>query len=564
MTTPAASPRAVASDTPDASDTLGATTAPAPPQPTRRQWLGRLAGAALGTAAAGATAAVPGADDHAAPAPRAGATPDPIVLMPAWQLSREIAARRVSCREVMAAYLTHIDRVNPVAYAIVARRDSELLLREAAAADAALASSQRAGQRPGWMHGMPQAPKDLALTRGIRTTFGSPIFRDNVPTQDAIIVERARRAGAILLGKTNTPEFGLGSQTFNPVYGATRNPYDPARCAGGSSGGAAAALALRLLPVADGSDFGGSLRNPAGFCNVYGMRPSMGRVPYGPTPEVFLQQLGYEGPMGRTVADVALLLATQAGPDPRTPLALERDPALAALTPDNVQAALAADLKGKRVAWLGDWNGYLPMEDGILPLCEQALQAFPAFGVAVEGIAPPFAPERLWKAWLTHRHFLVGNGMLPFYREPAKRALLKADAIWEIEGALQLSGNDVYHASVERSAWLDTLDRLFTRFDYIAVPTAQVFPFDVNQPWPKSIAGRPMDTYHRWMEVVFPWTLSGCPTISVPVGFGSNGLPMGMQLIGRPRGDLSVLRLARAYEQERDWVGRHLPRAMLG
>ncbi|KWR91469.1 amidase [Cupriavidus sp. IDO] len=479
--------------------------------------------------------------------------------MPAWQLSREIHARRVSCREVMSVYLAHIGRVNPAANAIVALREHDALMQEAAAADQALA----AGKSAGWMHGMPQAPKDLALTRGIRTTFGSPIFKDNVPATDAIIVERARKAGAILIGKTNTPEFGLGSQTFNPVYGATRNPYDTTRCAGGSSGGAAAALALRMLPVADGSDFGGSLRNPAGFCNVYGFRPSMGRVPYGPTPEVFIQQLGYEGPMGRTVADVALLLATQAGPDPRTPLALEQDPVLARLNPDNVMASLGADLKGKRIAWLGDWDGCLPMEAGILPLCEQALQAFPAFGVAVEKIKPPFAPERLWKTWLVHRHFLVGNGMLPFYRDPAKRALLKPEAVWEIEGALKLSASDVFAASAERSAWLQALQQVFASFDYIAVPTAQVFPFDVREPWPKSIAGRQMDTYHRWMEVVFPWTLSGCPAISVPVGFGREGLPMGMQLIGRPRDDLSVLRLARAYEQERDWVGRHLPRAMM-
>ncbi|WP_454741737.1 amidase [Cupriavidus necator] len=543
--------------------TFPPTTAPLP-LPARRQWLGRLAGTALTAAAAGAAMSRPaGAAPTSAgsgTADRAAGAPDPIVMMPAWQLSREIHARRVSCREVMTAYLAHIDRVNPATNAIVALRERDVLLQEAAAADQALAG----GRSSGWMHGMPQAPKDLALTRGIRTTFGSPIFKDNVPATDAIIVERVRKAGAILIGKTNTPEFGLGSQTFNPVYGATRNPYDGTRCAGGSSGGAAAALAMRMLPVADGSDFGGSLRNPAGYCNVYGFRPSMGRVPYGPTPEVFLQQLGYEGPMGRTVADVALLLATQAGPDPRTPLALERDPALAGLTPDNVMAMLGADLKGKRVAWLGNWDGYLPMEDGILPLCEQALQAFPAFGVSVEAIKPPFAPERLWKTWLVHRHFLVGNGMLPFYRDPAKRALLKPEAVWEIEGALGLNASDIYAASADRSAWAQALQQVFARHDFIAVPTAQVFPFDVREPWPRTIAGRQMDTYHRWMEVVFPWTLSGCPVISVPVGFSKDGLPMGMQLIGRPHDDLGVLRLARAYEQERDWVGRHLPRAMMG
>ncbi len=550
----------------------GTGAAPASPeQRSRRDLLGRLAGATLagmaaGVAASGASAAPPAgsggasnASGASSPGPAASG-PNPIVMMPAWQLSRAIHARQLSSREVMTAYLDHIARVNPGANAIVALREREVLLQEAAACDQALA----AGRPAGWMHGMPQAPKDLALTRGIRTTFGTPIFRDNVPTVDAIIVERARAAGAVLIGKTNTPEFGLGSQTFNPVYGATRNPFDAGRTAGGSSGGAAAALSLRMLPVADGSDFGGSLRNPAGFCNVYGMRPSAGRVPYGPAAEVFIQQLGYEGPMARTVADVALLLATQAGPDPRTPQALAQDPVLATLTPANVADALKTNLKGKRVAWLGDWHGYLSMEAGILPLCEDALKAFPAFGVSVEAIKPPFSPERLWKTWLVHRHFLVGNGMLAFYQDPAKRALLKDAAIWEIEGMLKLSASDIYAASMERTAWYQALLGVFKDFDYIAVPTAQVFPFDVNQPWPKQIAGREMDTYHRWMEVVFPWTLSGCPAISVPVGFGPQGLPMGMQLIGRPRDDLSVLRLARAYEEERDWVGKRLPSAMMG
>ncbi|WP_404994673.1 amidase [Cupriavidus pauculus] len=484
--------------------------------------------------------------------------PDPIVMLPARQLSQAIHAREVSCREVMAAYLAHIDTLNPGVNAIVARQDAGLLMREADAADQSLA----AGKSAGWMHGMPQAPKDLAMTRGIRTTYGSPIFKDHVPASDSVIVERMRSAGAILIGKTNTPEFGLGSHTFNPVYGATRNPYDRTRSAGGSSGGAAAALALRMLPVADGSDFGGSLRNPAAFCNVYGFRPSAGRVPYGPAPELFLPQLGCEGPMARNVADLALLLATQAGPDARTPQALPHDPILASLTPRNVRDVLDTDLSGKRVAWLGNWGGYLPMEDGILALCEQALSFFPDFGVSVDAIAPPFPAEKIWQMWLVHRHFLTGNTRLALYTNPTTRAQLKPEAIWEIEGSLDLKASDLYAASVQRSAWHQALQRTFADFDYIAVPTAQVFPFDVDQHWPKSIAGRDMDTYHRWMEVVVAWTLSGCPVISVPVGFNAEGLPMGMQLIGRPRDDLSVLQLAAAYEAVRDWVNDRLPPAL--
>jgi len=486
--------------------------------------------------------------------------PNPIVTLSARQLSQAIHARQVSSREVMAAYLAHISTLNPGCNAIVAMQDEDALLREALAADEALA----AGKSAGWMHGMPQAPKDLAMTRGIRTTYGSPIFRDNVPASDSVVVERVRQAGAILIGKTNTPEFGLGSHTFNPVYGATLNPYDPTRSAGGSSGGAAAALALRMLPVADGSDFGGSLRNPAAFCNVYGFRPSAGRVPYGPAPELFLPQLGCEGPMARNVADLALLLATQSGPDVRTPQALPQDPVLASLTPANVEDVLKADLTGKRVAWLGDWGGYLPMEDGILTLCEQALRFFPDFGVSVEAIEPPYPPEKIWQTWLVHRHFLTGNARLALYRNPSTRAQLKPEAVWEIEGSLDLKASELYAASTDRSTWYQALLRTFTKFDYVAVPTAQVFPFDVTQHWPRAIAGKQMDTYHRWMEVVVAWTLSGCPVISVPVGFNAEGLPMGMQLIGRPRDDLGVLRLAAAYEKVRDWVNDRLPPAIDG
>lgn len=478
---------------------------------------------------------------------------NPLIAMAADDLARTIHTRDASCREVMLAYLDHIERFNPPVNAIVALRERDVLLAEADAKDAALAR----GHCDGWLHGIPQAPKDLAQVSGMITTLGSPIFRDNVPDADAIAIARMRAAGAIFIGRTNTPEFGLGSHTFNEVYGATRNPYDLNRTAGGSSGGAAAALAMRLLPVADGSDFGGSLRNPAAFCNVYGMRPSLGRVPAGPAPERFIQQLGCEGPMGRTVKDVALLLAIQAGYDARAPLSLAEDPAV-------FTHALDADMKGRRIGWLGDWRGYLPVEAGIAALCERALDAMRTIGCDVEELAPPFAPERLWQTWLVHRHLLVGGNLHALYQDEARRALLKPEAVWEVEGMLALSAADVYAASVERSRWYDALLGVFERFDYIAVPTAQVFPFEVGSRWPKTIAGVPMDTYHRWMETVCPWTLSGCPVINVPVGFNEAGLPMGMQLIGRPRGDLSVLQLARAYERECDWVNATLPPALGG
>lgn len=484
-------------------------------------------------------------------APAAAAPLNDIVALPAHALSEAIRKRQVSCREVMAAYLAHIDRVNPKLNAIVARRDSDELLREADERDAQLA----AGQWLGWLHGMPQAPKDLTAVRGMVTSMGSLVYKDQVTAHDSIIIERMRASGAIFIGRSNVPEFGLGSHTYNQVYGATGNPYDPSRTAGGSSGGAAAALAARMLPVADGSDFGGSLRNPAAFCNVYGMRPSAGRVPYGPSTEVFLKQLAFEGPMGRTPRDVAMLLSVMAGPDRRVPLSLTGDPAQFA-------QPLDADLRGKRVGWLGDWNGYLPMEAGILELCEQALADLAQTGCVAVDYRVPFAGERLWRIWLAHRHLMVGGQLHPLVQNPETRKLVKPAVVWEVEGLEGMTARQVYQATEERSAWYQTVLRMFEDVDYLAVPSAQVFPFDAALDWPKEIAGRPMDTYHRWMETVTPWTLAGCPVISVPVGFNAAGLPMGMQLIGPPQADLAVLQLAHAYGQARDWVQSRPPAAL--
>lgn len=472
-----------------------------------------------------------------------------IVALDARELSDAIRTKRVSCVEVMTAYLDHIDRVNPVVNAIVSLQPRETLLRQAQERDAQLAR----GEHLGWMHGVPQAVKDLALTKGIRTTFGSPLFADFVPEVDAAIVERAKRAGSIVIGKTNTPEFGLGSQTYNPVFGTTRNAYDPSRCAGGSSGGAAAALAMRMLPVADGSDMGGSLRNPAAFNNVVGFRPSQGRVPLAPALEVFVQQLGYEGPMGRTVADVAMLLATQAGHDARAPLSLGEDPAVFA-------EPLKRDLEGARVGWLGDHGGYLAMEPGILDLCRtNGLKALETVGCTVEEARLDFPPERIWTTWLAWRHWLVGGGLSAFHADPAKRAKMKPEAIWEVEGGQKLSAFDVYQASQARTALHQAVLKAFGTHNYLALPTAQVFPFDAEVHWPKEIVGRTMDTYHRWMEVVFLATLAGCPVINLPVGFNEAGLPMGMQVIGPPRADLAVLQLGHAYEQAAPWVRDRLP-----
>jgi amidase len=461
-----------------------------------------------------------------------------IVELSACALSRAIHARAVSCREVMQAYLARIAVLNPGCNAIVNLQDGNHLLRQADARDAQLAL----GQSLGWMHGMPQAIKDMANTAGIVTTLGSPLMRNFVPQQDGLMVQRMKAAGCIVIGKTNTPEFGLGSHTFNEVFGVTRNAYDPACSAGGSSGGAAVALALRLLPVADGSDFMGSLRNPAGWNNVFGLRPSQGRVPMWPAQDVWVNQLGTEGPMGRSVQDVARLLAVQAGFDPRAPLSI-------ADGADFTATLGGLDCKRVRIGWLADLSGYLAMEPGILAVCEQGLRRLQDLGCAVEPIQLGTPPEKIWQAWLVWRRALVAARIAPFLLNPKNRALIKPEALWEHDQARSLSGTEFVSASAQRSAFYQHLLTLFETHDFLALPVAQVWPFESGQRWPGQINGVPMDTYHRWMEVVIYATFAGLPCISVPAGFDARGLPMGLQLIGKPRGDFELLQLAHAYEQ---------------
>jgi len=461
-----------------------------------------------------------------------------IVELSAHALSRAIHSGQVSCREVMQAYLHRIEAVNPRHLAIVSLQSGDLLLCQADERDAQLAR----GASMGWMHGMPQAIKDLANAAGIPTTLGSPLMRHFVPQEDGLMVQRMKAAGCIVVGKTNTPEFGLGSHTFNDVFGTTRNAYDATRSAGGSSGGAAVALALRLLPVADGSDFMGSLRNPAGWNNVFGMRPSQGRVPMWPLQDAWVNQLGTEGPMGRTVQDVAQLLAVQAGFDPRAPLSIA----------DNVDftGSLAEfDCKKSRIGWLGDLSGYLAMEPGILDVCEQGLRRLESLGCAVAPLPLGMPPEPIWQTWLVWRKALVAARIAPFLLNPKNRAQIKPEALWEYEQARNLSGTEFLRASVQRTSFYQHMLSLFETHDFLALPVAQVWPFEAEQRWPRHINGVEMDTYHRWMEVVIYATLAGLPCISVPVGFDARGLPMGLQLIGRPHGDWALLQLAYAYEQ---------------
>lgn len=467
--------------------------------------------------------------------------PTDLTALSATELSRRIALRQISAAEVMAAFLDRIEALNPAINALVSLRPRAALMAEARAADAA--------PRKGWLHGLPLAVKDLAMVKGIRSTQGSRVF-DTIPAEDDILAKTLRDAGAIFIGKSNVPEQGLGSHTFNPIFGPTRNPYDQGRSAGGSSGGAAAALATRLMPVADGSDAMGSLRNPAAFCNVYGFRPSYGLVPSEPLGDTFLHQLSTNGPMGRNVEDIARLLEVLARPDPRLPHSRQPEP---------YAQALDTGAKGARIAWLGDWGGAYAMEPGILALCEAALETFTALGAQVETLPPPFPAGNIWESWTTLRSFAVAGGSGVLHANPKTRPLLKPELIWEIERGLALSAMEVHRASVLRSQWFAVLAGLFERYDALVLPSAQVWPFPVDWRWPEAVAGRAMDTYHRWMEVVVPASLAGLPALALPAGFGAQGLPMGFQLIGRRGADRAILRLGQAYHRATDWPSRRPP-----
>ena len=460
----------------------------------------------------------------------------------ATTLSRRIATRQLAPSEVMAAYLHRLDNINPAINAIVSSRDPDQLMTEARAADNA--------PRKGWLHGLPVAVKDLVAVKGLRTTWGSPLYAEHVPLADDLIAARMRAAGAIFTGKTNTPEWGQGSHSFNPVFGVTRNPYDLSRTAGGSSGGAAAALAARLVPVADGSDMMGSLRNPAAFCNVYGFRPTWGLVPQNAEGDTFLATMSTEGPMARTVEDLARFLEVLAGENHEAPFARASEP---------FADRLQCDPRRLRIGWLGDWGGAYPMEPGIVEICEAGLAAMTDMGTEVERLPPPFPAEQLWSAWTTIRAMLNANAKRTLYEDPTKRAQLKPETVWEIEQGLGLSADAVHAASVIRSRWYAHAARLFERFDALVLPSAQVWPFPVEWRWPQAINGSPMDTYHRWMEVVIPAGLIGLPALSVPVGFGPQGLPMGMQIIGRNGSDAKVLAIGQAWHLATDWPGKRPP-----
>ena len=459
---------------------------------------------------------------------------------PAADLARSIAARELSAAEVMEAHLARIDRVDPAVNAIVTLLPDEAR-RGAAAADAAVAR----GDALGPLHGLPVAHKDLTWTKGIRTTFGCRAFENFVPDEDALIVERLRAAGAITIGKTNTPELGAGSQTFNAVFGATRNPYDTTKTCGGSSGGAAVALATGMLPIADGSDLGGSLRNPAGFCNVVGFRPSPGRVPIWPSQAAWFP-MGVQGPMARNVTDVALMLSAIAGPDPRAPISLP--------PPGSVfRPPLDRDVEGSAIAWSRDLGG-LPVDPRVTAVIDAERGTFERLGCVVEDAEPDMSGVaevfRVWRAW----YFEACYGtLLDEHRE-----LLKDTVIWNIEEGRRLTGPRLGEATRAWSALLDRVRRFFERYEFLVLPVSQVPPFDVDQPYVTEIDGVPMETYLDWMSSCAHISVLGLPAISVPCGFTDDGLPVGVQIVGRQHDDLGVLRLAHAFEKV-NGAGRRRP-----
>jgi len=453
-----------------------------------------------------------------------------LVFTPARKLAQLIRTRKVSATEVMRAFIAQIERVNPKVNAIVTFLP-EQALKKAKELDRKKAKPLLAG--------VPIAYKDNVATKGIRTTSGSPIYRDHVPTQDALLVERLSAAGAITLGKTNLPEFAAGSQTFNAVFGATLNPYDTTKTCGGSSGGAAVAVACGMLPFADGGDLGASLRNPANYCNVAALRPTPARVPHWPSANAW-NTLAVLGPIGRTVADVAFLLSAMAGPDPRAPVSLP-DPGSTFARP------LARRFRKTRVAWSRNLGG-LPVDPRVTAVLERQKKVFRELGCVVEEAEPDLAEAT--EAFETLRGLAFVQNYGAFLK--ARRGDLKQDVIANIEHGLKLTPEKIARAHGLRSELYHRMRSFLERYEFLLLPVNQLPPFPVSEPWPREIAGVKLTSYLDWMKTCYWITMTSHPAASVPAGFTDDAtpLPVGLQIVGRYRDDFGVLQLAHAFEQE--------------
>jgi amidase len=452
-----------------------------------------------------------------------------ICFASATKLARLLHARKLSATEVMRAFIAQVERANPGVNAIVTFLP-EQALKEAKALD------RRKGAKPP-LAGLPIAYKDLVPTKGIRTTMGSLVYKDNVPKEDALLVERLKAAGAITLGKTNTPEFGAGSNTFNKVFGATRNPYDPSKTAGGSSGGAAAAVACGMLPFADGSDLAASLRNPGNYCNVVGFRPTPGRVPSYPAANAWDTQ-PVIGPIARTVEDAAFLLSAMAGPDRRAPVSIAE--------PGSVFAKpLTRSFKKVRIAWTKDFGG-LPVEPEVTAVLEGQRKVFASLGCIVEEACPDFSGAT--EAFETLRAVSFAMRFAPLLK--THRAELKDTVIWNIEQGLALDGAKLARAEILRTGLYQRMRAFLEQYEFLLGPVNQLAPFPVETEFPTEIAGVKLGNYLDWMKSCYYVTITSHPAISVPAGFTTDGLPVGLQIVGRYRDDFGVLQLAHAFEQE--------------
>ena len=454
-----------------------------------------------------------------------------LCFLSAVEMAALIRDRKISARELLEAHLKQIERENPKVNAIVTLV-ADRAIETARRADEA----QARGEPLGPLHGLPVAHKDLIDTAGIRTTYGSPIFANHIPVTDAIHVERIRRAGAIAIGKTNTPEFGAGSQTFNPIFGPTLNPYDPTKTCGGSSGGSAVALARGMVPLADGTDSGGSLRNPAAFCGVAGFRTAPGRVPQVQTGNGW-STLSVSGPMARTVADIALLLSVMAGPDPRCPISISE--------PGSIYAApLGRDFKGVRVAWFKDLNG-TKFDSRIVAAVNAHRQTFESLGCIVEEAEPDFSGAdeayNTLRAWGYASNFLAMAQTHP--------GQIKDTILWDIERGSKLTGADLGRAETLHTQVWERM-RLFQQgYEFFILPSTQAPPFAVDKPYLDEIEGVRMKTYIDWMKCCYWISIIETPSISVPCGFTPEGLPVGLQIVGRHRSEFAVLQMANAFER---------------
>ena len=466
---------------------------------------------------------------------------DDLCFLSATEQSGLIRSKKISATQLIQAHLDQIERLNPTLNAIVTLT-AESAVAEAASADKKTAANEAVGV----LHGLPVAHKDLFLTKGVRTTFGSLAFKDFVPDVDSLPVERLKKAGAISLGKTNTPEFGAGSQTFNAVFGSTPNPYDLTKTCGGSSGGGAVALASGMISIADGTDLGGSLRNPASFCNLVGIRPSVGRVPSWPE-SLGWYTMSVPGPMARTVQDVALAMAAMSGPDDRSPISLEA-PGEMFLNP------LARSFKGCKIAFSANLGG-LPVEPEVAKVIESTRAVFQDLGCEVINDEPNISEAdeifMLWRAWRTELR------ITPLLKE--HRAQIKDTVIWNAEQGLPITGPQLVRAEAKRTELYHRMREFFKKYDFLVLPVSQVAPFSIDQEYPAEINGVKMNTYIDWQKSAYHISAMGNPAISVPAGFTSDHLPVGIQIVGRHRDDFGILQLAYAFEQKTQFAQRRPP-----